>query len=239
MALVRRIQSQLQRVWRGVNKYSVRSASIPLLGGISKSLPVTSVGSGDGAWDIPEGVVDANWVCYSIGVGRNATFDVEMVRQFGCTMVSFDPTPSSIEYVKTLDPVPFRFVPWAIWTHDGHLDFYTQDQNNNVNCSVIDSGRGNHLCRVDCYRLKTAMERLDQKRIDLLKIDIEGGWLPVIEDFVESGITPRVFCVEFDSPTSIRRVQRAVELLKRVNLHLVHRRKDNYLFVDNSILERK
>ena len=93
------------------------------------------------------------------------------------------------------------------------------------------------MCRVECYTLQTVLQRLGHARVDLLKIDIEGAWMPVIENFVASGISPRIFCVEFDSPTSVFRVRKAVRLLSQVGLHMVHRRGDNYLFVDGDILE--
>jgi FkbM family methyltransferase len=233
-----KLKSRLGRVWRGVNKFSVRAVSLPMLGGVTRSIPIVTLGTGEGQWDIPANLIDDTWTCYSVGIGTDASFDVELVKQFRCKLFSFDPTPASVEYVRSLEPVEFRFIPWAIWINDGHLDFFSQDLNNKVNLSLIDSGRGEHLCRVECFRLQTVMKRLEHSSVDLLKIDIEGAWLPVIEDFVSSGISPKVFCVEFDSPTSLRKVRRAVRLLATVGLTLVHRHRDNYLFVQQSILEK-
>jgi len=227
-----------KRIWRGINKCSVRAVPLSMLGGVSRSVPVVALGEGDGQWDVPDNLIDQSWVCYSIGVGRNATFEMALCEKYSCPVSSFDPTPSSIDYVKQLSPVRFRFVPWAIWVHDGHLDFYSQDLNNNVNLSVVDSGRGEKLYQVECHRLKTAMEQLGDSRLDLLKIDIEGAWLPVIQDLVTAEISPRVLCVEFDSPTSIWRVRQAVTELTKINLCLVQRRRDNYLFVERSLLEK-
>ena len=235
MKQLRTFRGELRRLWRGLNKRCLRSTPLWLLGGASKTIPVIDVGSGAGQWQIPANVVDQNWNCYCVGVGRNATFEVELCKKFGCKATSFDPTPAAVEYVKTLEPIQFRFIPWAIWSEDGHLDLFSQEQGNNVNLSVLDCERGEHICRVECYQLKSVMQKLEHPKIDLLKIDIEGAWLPVIENFVASGISPRVFCVEFDSPTSIARVRRTVQLLSRVGLNLVHRQRDNSLFVDKSI----
>jgi len=231
------IESKLRRLWRGTNKYAVRSVPLSLLGGVHQHFPTVPFGSGEGRWDVPEGALTADWVCYSVGVGADASFDEDLAQRIGCTVVSFDPTPASVEYVRRLGSVAFRFVPWAIWTNEGHLDFFSQDLQNKVNLSVVDSGRGERLCRVECCRLQTAMERLEHSRLDLLKLDVEGAWLPIIEDVVASGIAPKVFCVEFDSPTSILRVRHAVRLLSRIGLCLVHRRRDNFLFVERSLLE--
>jgi FkbM family methyltransferase len=237
MKPIRNFRGELKRLWRGLNKRCLRTTPLWLLGGTSRPVRVVNIGSGPGQWQIPENAVDQNWICYCVGVGKNATFEVDLCQKYGCDATSFDPTPAAIEYVKSLEPIRFRFIPWAIWVQDGHLDLFSQDLNNNVNLSVLDSGRGEHICRAECYQLKTVMQRLEHSRIDLLKIDIEGAWMPVIENFVASGISPRVFCVEFDSPTSIARVRRMVRLLSRVGLKLVYRQRDNYLFVDKSIFE--
>lgn len=208
-----------------------------MLGGTPREIPVIDVGTGTGQWQIPANLVNKDWVVYSVGVGKDASFEMQMSQDFGCKTTSFDPTPAAIEYVRSLEPVKFQFVPWAIWTHEGHLDFYSQDLQNNRNLSAFDSERGELVCRVECCQLKTAMVRLEHPHVDLLKIDIEGAWMPVIENMISSGIKPRVFCVEFDSPTSIARVRRAVRLLSTIGLSLVYRRKDNYLFVDQAILK--
>lgn len=239
MGLARRIQSKLSRIWRGSNKAAVRSTPLSLLGGVNNKVPVLAVGSGEGTWDVPAGTIDTSWICYTVGIGRDATFELELARKFGCPVVSFDPTHASIEYLKQFEPLPFKFIPKAIWINEGHLDFFSQDIGNNVNLSAFDSGRGESMYRVECHRLKTMMDQLGHSRIDLLKMDIEGAWLPVIEDMCASGIIPRVFCVEFDSPTSIGKVRRTVKLLARHGLYLIHRRRDNYLFVEKSILESK
>jgi FkbM family methyltransferase len=224
------------RIRRGLNKYAVRSTPLWLLGGTSAPISTKAFGSDDGQWDVPADLVDKNWICYAVGIGHDASFDADLASRVGCNVFSFDPTPAAVTYVESLGPVGFRFLPWAIWENDGHLDFFSQDIDNNVNLSAIDSGRGQLLYRARCYRLKSVMKQLEHSQVDLLKLDIEGGWLPVIKDIVASKIPLRVFCVEFDSPTSILRVRQAVRLLSDIGLRLVHRRRDNYLFVEQSAL---
>ena len=238
MDILRKLLGAFYRIGRGIAKRCVRLTPLSALGGRHpRNLQVAHIGHGEGQWDIPANLVDKTWNCYSVGVGIDASFESDLATKYGCQVTSFDPTPSAVEHVRSLEPTPFRFVPWGIWTHDGHLDFYSQDTENTVNLSALDSKRGRLLCRVECYTLQTVLRRLGHSGVDLLKIDIEGAWMPVIENFVASGISPQVFCVEFDSPTSIFRVRKAVRLLSRVGLSLVQRRRDNYLFVNRVILE--
>ena len=39
-------------------------------------------------------------VVYSIGIGTDASFDLELINTFNCEIYGFDPTPKSIRWVK-------------------------------------------------------------------------------------------------------------------------------------------
>jgi len=47
------------------------------------------------------------------------------------------------------------------------------------------------------HRLKTVMDNLGHRKIDILKMDIEGAEYKVIDDFLSSGIDVRQLLVEF------------------------------------------
>ena len=42
------------------------------------------------------------------------------------------------------------------------------------------------------------MERFGHKHIDLLKLDIEGSEVKVLNNMLDDGIHPRFLCIEFD-----------------------------------------
>lgn len=223
------------RLWRGLNKHLVRRAPLAVLGVRQRPYPYTIFGSSDGAWPVPDGILSCDSVCYCVGVGRDISFDLDLHRQHGCSVYSFDPTPSSIEYVESFFKIPISFKPWGLWNEDTTLSLYPQQRNSTVNLSTVNTYRGQKTCDIKCFRLKTIMDKLGHDRINLLKIDIEGAWLEVIEDMVNSHVVPDIFCVEFDSPTSVLRVRKAVSLLKKIGLNCITRQKDNYCFA----LDRK
>ena len=68
-------------------------------------------------------------------------------------------------------------------------------------------------------------------RIDLLKLDVEGAWEPILESMLREGIMPRILVVEFDSPTSIGKVRRMVAHLDEAGFALAHFQGEDFLFV--------
>ena len=42
-------------------------------------------------------------IIYSFGIGTNASFEEQALRDFGCQVYAFDPTPKSIAYVPSRD----------------------------------------------------------------------------------------------------------------------------------------
>lgn len=175
------------------------------VGVLPYSGPLTRLGSDYGGWTVPVDLVRPGSLCYTAGAGTDITFDVALL-EFGCTVHAFDPTPSSIEHVRTqrLDTTPaFHFHPWAIWTRDGELRLYAP-QIGDSNYSAADLQRTGRGIVVPCRSLTSIASELGHERIDLLKLDIEGAEYEVLGALLASDLRPRVLAVEFHKTPSIR-----------------------------------
>jgi len=131
-------------------------------------------------------------VVYSFGVGDSVGWDLEMIRRFGVTVHAFDPTPASIEWVsrQTLPP-QFVFHDYGLANFDGSLNFYPPRRAGNTHFShVRRSGLFDRRPAVpgQVRRLSTIMNSLGHRRIDVLKIDVEGAEFDALPDFLTSGI---------------------------------------------------
>ncbi|MCI0358483.1 MAG: hypothetical protein L0211_08375, partial [Planctomycetaceae bacterium] len=62
-----------------------------------------------GDWALVTEPLHAGSVVYSFGVGDNVAWDLAMIRQFGCTVHAFDPTPASIAWIAR-QSLPPEFV---------------------------------------------------------------------------------------------------------------------------------
>src|SRR5205823_748224 len=81
-------------------------------------LPLVRIGTDYGGWTVPDGAIDASWVCYCGGVGYDVSFDLGLVERYGCVVHAFDPTPSAIRYAHEAagHEERLRFFPWGLWS---------------------------------------------------------------------------------------------------------------------------
>ncbi len=229
---------RIERVRRGISKWLVRAVPLRCLGGRKLPIGLHKLGEGDGAWTVPNAILKRDDICYCFGIGCDASFDLALAEKFSVQVHSFDPTPSSIEYMNCLLKCPVAFHPWGLWNQDTIGSLFHQAVSDDTNLSLINPGnyRGGIQADVQLFRLKTIMQRLGHEKIALIKMDIEGAWYEVIKDMMENGLIPEVLCVEFDSPTSLPKVITTVWRLRKAGLCCIHRHRDDYLFVNQAWL---
>lgn len=228
---------RIERVRRGLSKCLVRLIPLRLLGGDKVKPNLERLGKGDGAWTIPRKALDSGAVCYCFGVGCDASFDLALAERYSVQIHSFDPTPSSIEYMRQHSDWPVIFHPWGIWNLDTTKSLFQQDIYDNTNLSLINPGnyRGGKQVDVELCSMKTILQRLGHEKIALIKMDIEGAWFEVLQDMIENTIIPDILCVEFDSPTSLAKVYKIIKRLRNAGLICIHRQKDDYLFTKRNV----
>ena len=230
------VRGNLRRLYNGINKHAARRI-IPVLYRPVAAGRLVKMGNGYGAWRVPIDRIRAGMVCYCVGVGIDASFDIRLA-QMGCQVYSFDPTPTSVAYIATLDYPRdrLRFLSVGLWSENATLEFF-MPADGVVNMSVKNVHLTGVSVKAECKTLTTIMRELSHARIDLLKIDVEGAWREIIDSLVADDIRPSIFCVEFDSPTSTLKVARTIRRLKRIGLELADIDRDNYLFVQSALVD--
>lgn len=162
-------------------------------------------------WIICPQDLNAQSVVYSGGVGRDITFEHELVSRFGCKVILFDPSPTGLETMaKSENQIPqFNFQPVALAGHCGKLKFappkYPEEGS-----WFFQSGEKATL-EVPCMNLSKLMQENSHDHIDLLKIDIEGAEYEVLEDLLQNHLPVKQIAVEFHHGMfpNIRRSQTA------------------------------
>ncbi|MBE8968282.1 FkbM family methyltransferase [Nostocales cyanobacterium LEGE 12452] len=236
---IRRYVGITWRLFRGFQKVILRvGRPVILSNSYLNKIPLEKLGSKLNGWQVPIEYIKDDWICYCFGVGRDATFDMALVDKFGCQVFSFDPTPTALKYMEDLNYNNrlMHFYPWGIWKEDTQIKFYAAVSSNDSNFSVFDLHGSGDYVTAECYTLSSIMRKLNHKKIDLLKIDIEGSWYEVLKQIIKDGIQVSVLCVEFDSPVSLTRVKTIVDELTHLGLSIVSFEKNNYVFVNNSLL---
>src|SRR5262249_24376665 len=72
-------------------------------------LPMLTLGRGHGRWMVWPDPIRPDTVVYSFGVGRDVSFERDLIARFGVTIHAFDPTPLSLEWARR-EPLPPGFV---------------------------------------------------------------------------------------------------------------------------------
>ena len=187
------------------------------------------------AWNLDLSGLGPSSVVYSGGVGNDITLEHELVKQSGCTVVLFDPSPTGTATMeKPENRLPqFRFYPFALAAREGHLTL--APPRHAAEGSWFAQAPGTETIQVPCIDLASLMRKNGHERIDLLKIDIEGSEYEVLDDLLKKRIPVRQICVEFHHGMlpGIRRSQsiRAILRLLAAGYGLIDQSGTNHTFL--------
>jgi FkbM family methyltransferase len=215
---------------RVVRNRIVRAAIRPFLP-VFPRRDLERLGSVYGGWWIPTSLLDADSVVYSAGIGGDASFDLELMRRFGCQVLGLDPTPYSIAFVAQQDwPPQWHFEPVGLWSRVDTLSFAPMAGKSTGSASITRAGNGAAAFSAAVEPLPMIMARHGHKGIDVLKMDIEGAEGPVLDALLDSDLRPRIVLVEFDQPEAPWALVARVRRLLNAGYELNHVELWNYTF---------
>lgn len=189
-------------------------------------LQIERLGSSYGGYWVPTALPDASWLCLSGGVGEDTTFDDELLRRFGCTIVACDPTERSAAHVAARVEVggSFRFVPVGLWSSDTTIEFFPPADPTEVSYSAVNLQHTSNATSFPVRSIPSVLEAAGTdpapERLDLLKVDIEGSEHRVVADALARGYRPAVICLEFDQPCPVRRAITTIRTVQRAGYRL-------------------
>lgn len=194
---------------------------------VDRIVKLERFGSAYGGWDFATEFVDEASVVYSFGVGADVTFDVLLMERYGLTIHAFDPTPKSINWVKSQNlPEGFIMHEYGVADVDGEVTFSPPENGDQISHTILDRpSKTERSITVQVKRIETIMRELGHDRIDLLKMDIEGAEYSVVDDLLRTAVRPEQILVEFHhrfENVGLDKTRAAVEALKRAGYNIVH-----------------
>ena len=149
------------------------------------------------AWTICPKEMGKNSIVVSAGAGRDISFELQLIHRFGCRVILLDPSPTGIHTMSLRRNQHPNLIFWtqALVREDGSVGL-AQPGNKDEGSFSCRNGGGNGP-KVEGISLATLMKREKLKRVDLLKMDIEGSEYGVIESLLAENIRVRQICVEY------------------------------------------
>jgi FkbM family methyltransferase len=177
------------------------------------------LGNQGARWCICPDGLSATSTVYSCGVGKDISFDLDLIRRFGVSVHAFDPTPECIAWIhKQSLPASFIFHDCGIAGFDGHSQFLPPESPKHVSHTIVQTASRGPGIVVPVHRLSTIMSTLGHEQVDLLKMDIEGAEYSVLDDLLRCGIEVKQLLVEFHHrwpEIGVRKTKQAILALNR------------------------
>ena len=192
---------------------------------ISKTnLIFEKLGTPYGIGVIPKNFLNSQSICYSAGAGEDISFELELIKRYGCKVYIFDPTPRAKKHFEEINrrinngelmpidnysqsqyysikPEVLKlcfFYPFGLWSEDKTLKFFPPQNSKHVSHSLVNLQKTADFIEVECRKISTLMTLLRHQKINLLKLDIVGAEYEVIDSLIAENILPEILLIEFD-----------------------------------------
>lgn len=186
------------------------------------------------SWHVKTGQLNRNSVVYSAGVGLDVSFEKELIRRFEVDVQLFDPTPTGVATMRRpengLPQLHFHCVGLAGSRIEAARFALPKDPREG---SFTVAGTDGDSVEFQCKDLRSLMAERGHRRIDLLKMDIEGFEYGVVDDIVSYSIDVTQICVEFHhflDHVPRRMTSSAVRRLRSAGYSLIYKSQCDYTF---------
>jgi FkbM family methyltransferase len=225
-----------------------------------------NLGNYNANWKIIDLPDEDDGIILSLGLGEEMSFDLDLVRKYNREIYIFDPTPRAINHyqnvmkmidndviydekynynLKNLSSKNFNLIKKAAWNKTGKVKFYSPKNIEHVSHSIVNFqnnySNDTDFIEVDTVDFRELLQlcKNKDKNIALLKMDIEGAEIEVLEHMISLKIFPKQIALEYDElnfPTKfgIQRVKSSIQNLKDHGYSLVWSSgESDFLFLKN------
>jgi FkbM family methyltransferase len=180
-----------------------------------------------GGWNIPIDInLTSESIIYSAGVGEDISFDILIQEAYNSNIILIDPTNRAKkhyeeiqdfyktskpnftgdiqnDYIKMIENskpnfLKFNYIQKGLWLSNNILKFYKPSNDKYVSHTLIENMYSNNYEIVEVDSIKNIMKSLNHTYIDVLKLDIEGSEIVVLNQMLNDNIFPKYICIEFD-----------------------------------------
>ena len=193
----------------------------------SVDFKLTRLGSEHG-WVFVEREYLTDSTLVSVGLGEDASFDIEFIHAHNANVIVVDPTPRAINHFQQIvssfgapkegnylaggqQPISsydltrvsrnnFVMVPKALWIETGRIDFYSPKDPHHVSYSITNLQKTSESIKVDsiCFRDLLIHSNISVTDIGIIKLDVEGAATEILLNIFKDGFRPKQILVELE-----------------------------------------
>ena len=147
---------------------------------------------------------NSNPAALCFGLHDNIEFEKGLAELFNFEVFAFDPTPISTNLFQDYKLHNFHYYPYAICLSTSRVNFYMNSNLDTSGGSIINNNSNSYKLEVDSYCYVDLLEKFSLQKIELLKMDIDGGEIDIINDLYTNhlDILPNQITLELDVRTS-------------------------------------
>lgn len=195
-----------------------------------KTIAVQSIFAGSeygGFYYIPY-LIDHDSVVLSFGLGEDISFDVFLIEKHNCKVLGFDPTPKAIDYInKICQNYPnFHFFQYGLGEKTNYqTKFFLPKDEKFISGSILQNKIVSHenFIEVPILSLSDIIIKHQIKRIDILKIDIEGSEFEIINSIIDNRKIINQLAIEFHPrffKDGMKKLSNSLKLLNENGFHI-------------------
>jgi FkbM family methyltransferase len=163
----------------------------------SKAFKTTRLGC-PCAWDFYLDGLNSRSVVISAGAGGDISFEIELHKATGASVLLLDPSPTGRKTVENTPPdqlVGIKYLPYGLTAKSGTKTFALPA--NPVEGSYAFDAGERETVSFECRSLEDLMKENGFEKIDLLKMDIEGFEWEVLRSILDQRLPVSQIGVEF------------------------------------------
>jgi FkbM family methyltransferase len=182
-----------------------------------------ALGSDYGGWALPGEVIDASWTCYLVGAGGDVSLELELVSRYGATVRSFDAVAYFVESARERagDPPLFSAHHAAIAMKDGPIRMQRSHDPVSQSVSAAQLYDSANYVELPGRTLPSLMSELGDTRVELLKLDIEGGEYELLPTLDLGALGVKLFAAQLHHNGTVRQAKRLIAGLREQGYELV------------------
>jgi FkbM family methyltransferase len=176
---------------------------------------LVSLGTAYGGWIMPAGLIEPSWTCYSVGAGGDISFDLELIERYGLTVRAFDAVAGYVEEAAAQAAGEPRFSvrQAAITIADGPVQMQVTHDPQSRSVSPAHLYESSKSIELPGRSLRSLMDELGDDRIELLKLDIEGGEYQLLSAVDLRALGVKIFATQLHHTGSVREARALVARL--------------------------